>query len=353
MIKQLNTFFTFCLMILMTVCFSHTAFADKTLTLSTDVSVNNAGDDADRTALLDVTLAECNDVNGLAFTLTYNQAVFTFEGLEEGDMGIDDGSTYDPSSPPSPETIENTLYYQVNNKPAEGIVMISAATANFFTENLLVFKVKFKVQSGLGNGEYAIGIQKTIIGPDTAASAGYTEEISLDVAAGLNPASDPTTAQTYEVVLEPGLITVYEDSDNDGLPDDLEATMCTDANDADSDDDGIIDGSEDANQNGIVDAGETDPCNIDTDGDGIQDGTELGLTLADIDTDTDTNIFQPDLDPGTTTNPLLLDSDGDGYSDGEEDKNHNGRFDEGESNPNDVSSKPSEAMPWIPLLLME
>jgi len=31
----------------------------------------------------------------------------------------------------------------------------------------------------------------------------------------------------------------------------------------------------------VVDAGETDPCNVDTDGDGIQDGTELGYTLGD------------------------------------------------------------------------
>jgi hypothetical protein len=76
------------------------------------------------------------------------------------------------------------------------------------------------------------------------------------------------------------------------------------------------------------------------------------LTLADIGSDTDTGVFQPDLDPSTTTDPLLSDFDGDGYSDDEEDKNHNGRVDAGENNPDDNTSKPSGAMPWILLLLM-
>jgi hypothetical protein len=106
--------------------------------------------------------------------------------------------------------------------------------------------------------------------------------------------------------------------------------------DADTDDDGIPDVVEDANQNGVVDPGETDPCNADTDGDGIQDGTELGYTLSDIGPDTDTDVFQPDLDSSTTTNPLNSDTDGDGLSDGQEDTNHNGMFDPGELDPNHV-----------------
>ncbi len=60
-----------------------------------------------------------------------------------------------------------------------------------------------------------------------------------------------------------------QDSDNDGLQDSLEESGCTDPNDADTDDDGILDGVEDANHNGVLDAGETDPCDPDTDNDGI------------------------------------------------------------------------------------
>lgn len=43
----------------------------------------------------------------------------------------------------------------------------------------------------------------------------------------------------------------------------------------DSDNDGISDGVEDANHNGLVDPGETDPHNSDSDGDGYSDGVEV------------------------------------------------------------------------------
>jgi len=117
------------------------------------------------------------------------------------------------------------------------------------------------------------------------------------------------------------------DSDGDGLTDAIEATLGTDPYDADTDDDGIPDGLEDANHNGVVDAGETSALLADSDGDGIQDGTELGYTLAMVGPDTDTGVFVPDADPTTTTNPLSNDTDGDGIPDGVEDANANGRVD--------------------------
>ena len=106
------------------------------------------------------------------------------------------------------------------------------------------------------------------------------------------------------------------DTDGDGLSNDLELSTCTDPFDGDTDDDGILDGVEDANQNGVVDVGETDPCIIDTDGDGIQDGTELGYTLTDVGPDTDLGVFQPDSDPSSTTDPLDEDTDDDTMPDG-------------------------------------
>ena len=118
----------------------------------------------------------------------------------------------------------------------------------------------------------------------------------------------------------------------------------------DSDDDGILDVSEDANHNGMVDSGETDPNNPDTDNDGIQDGTELGFTFADIEPGTDTAFFQPDLDPATKTDPLNPDTDGDRFKDGIEDANQNGRVDPGEADPTIWYLR---AMPWIPLLLLD
>lgn len=67
---------------------------------------------------------------------------------------------------------------------------------------------------------------------------------------------------------------------------------------------------------------ETDPCERDKDEDGIQDGTELGYTLTDIGSQTDTNAFKPDLYPSTTSDPLNADTDDDGWLDGEEDQNY-------------------------------
>ena len=43
---------------------------------------------------------------------------------------------------------------------------------------------------------------------------------------------------------------------------------------SDSDNDGLLDGVEDANHNGILDAGETDPCDEDSDGDTHVDGSD-------------------------------------------------------------------------------
>jgi hypothetical protein len=123
------------------------------------------------------------------------------------------------------------------------------------------------------------------------------------------------------------------DRDDDGLPDYIEdGVPGLSADDADSDDDGLLDGEEDINRNGVVDPGETDPCNKDTDNDGIQDGTESGLTSGHS-TDTDPAVFQPDQDGGSTTDPLNPDSDGDGFRDGDEDTDRNGRADPGEDDP--------------------
>ncbi|WNG44405.1 OmpA family protein [Archangium minus] len=123
------------------------------------------------------------------------------------------------------------------------------------------------------------------------------------------------------------------DSDGDGISDSIETATGTNPNDDDSDDDGILDGNEDTNHNGIVDSGELDPRKRDSDHDGLQDGTEKGLTTPQG-SGTSTSIFEPDTDPSTTTNPLDDDSDDDGLLDGNEDANHDGHTGTGETSPN-------------------
>ncbi len=66
---------------------------------------------------------------------------------------------------------------------------------------------------------------------------------------------------------------------------------------ADNDGDGLTNSQEDANGNGKVDVGETDPNNRDSDGDGLWDGNEIIKYM---------------------TDPLNVDSDNDGISDGRE-----------------------------------
>jgi hypothetical protein len=133
-------------------------------------------------------------------------------------------------------------------------------------------------------------------------------------------------------------IYTFYDSDSDGLADNVEKNACTAIFDADTDDDGIWDGEEDFNRNGVVDLEETDPCNVDTDGDGIQDGTEQGYTNSDIGEDTNTEIFVEDNDPVSTTDPTDSDSDDDGLLDGEEDFDVNGAVDISETDPNRVDT---------------
>ena len=130
------------------------------------------------------------------------------------------------------------------------------------------------------------------------------------------------------------------DTDGDGLSDALEAFLGSDPRDRDTDDDGIADGEEsnfsaDSDGDGAINV--LDP---DSDNDGIFDGTEAGVTDpipasgAIAGTDVGNHNFVADADPSTRTSPLDADTDNGGVSDGNEDVNHNGKVDTGETNPN-------------------
>ncbi len=160
----------------------------------------------------------------------------------------------------------------------------------------------------------------------------------------LEKKSRPLVGALYYACDDPGKLAdlksraniwLMPDSDSDGLPDAIEIAMGTDPFDDDTDDDGLTDGSlssEDVNDNGSVDNGETDPVLWDTDGDGISDGAERGLTGPEGN-NTNMNIFVPDADPSSTTDPLNPDTDEDGIPDGEEDTNRDGKQDTGETLP--------------------
>jgi hypothetical protein len=169
--------------------------------------------------------------------------------------------------------------------------------------------------------------------PASTGTATATATLTPTVTASPTPSPTPTPTPTGP------------DDDGDGLPNSVDPCP----NDDDCDDDGLMDGSatgsEDLNNNGVVDPGETDPTNWDTDGDGLSDGLERGLTTPEgHDTNTASPHWQPDADPSTKTDPLSADTNGDTIPDGEEDANHNGRVDAGESNPDLVAA--SLAQGW-------
>ena len=103
-----------------------------------------------------------------------------------------------------------------------------------------------------------------------------------------------------------GLVNILDpDSDNDGLADGIESALGLNPLRADTNRNGIPDGSEDNDGDGLPNGEEvlenTDPNNPDTDGDGILDGEEI---IAGAD--------------GIVTDPLRSDTDRDGMPDGYE-----------------------------------
>jgi len=149
--------------------------------------------------------------------------------------------------------------------------------------------------------------------------------------------TSPHTYNQNTVISDYSQETLYypalKDTDSDGIFDGEEDinrngivdTGETDPSKADTDDDGISDGVEDANHNRIVDVGETDPLNNDTDNDGMPDGWEVQHGL----------------------NPLVQDADKDADNDGYSNLKEFQR----RTDPLDSNSHPSKGMPWLPLLL--
>ena len=115
----------------------------------------------------------------------------------------------------------------------------------------------------------------------------------------------------YDVMSDPTM----QDTDDDGLSDLCEYKFTDPMDDnGDTDDDGWLDMEEDVNKNGIVDEGETNPSNADSDNDGLLDGFVLinGKYYGE-DADQD-----GEYDEGIDSNPLNPDTDGDLLPDGPE-----------------------------------
>ena len=141
------------------------------------------------------------------------------------------------------------------------------------------------------------------------------------------------TGETNPLSAADDATSMVQDGDGDGIPDEAERAVSSNPADADSDDDGLVDGREsnyalDVDRDGLLNI--NDP---DSDGDRVFDGTEAGVTTAPMGTDTARNFFIADANPATRTLVLVADTDQGGMGDGAEDIDRNGRVDMGETDP--------------------
>jgi large repetitive protein len=152
--------------------------------------------------------------------------------------------------------------------------------------------------------------------PLASVSGTYTIQAQLfwlDPNDGNFPVQQDIAIATFTHTAGVGVSNIQNDSDGDGLLDSQETTLGTDANDPDTDGDGVDDGAE---------VGPNPGSPIDTDADGIIDALESSVT----DTDGDGVANQADPANGNPCVPnanhaacLAYDSDGDGLTNAQED----------------------------------
>ncbi len=196
----------------------------------------------------------------------------------------------------------------------------------------------------LANDTFAPDVNETLtITAVTQPENGVVAIIDNGTKVSFDPAQAFTGLTTFTYTISDGAglsatatvtVGVGPDSDNDNIPDPLEEDIGTNPLDADTDDDGVKDGSEvdfdqDTDDDGLINA--LDP---DSDNDGLYDGTEQGITVAGSGTDPGKGHFIADAQNSTTTDPLKADTDDGGVEDGAEDINRNGKVDGGETDPN-------------------
>ncbi|MBM4376463.1 MAG: OmpA family protein [Deltaproteobacteria bacterium] len=177
-----------------------------------------------------------------------------------------------------------------------------------------------------------------------AGTSSSGQSISVDIAGSSSaPSTENLLDATKSVPVTFTQISMPTDTDGDGITDAKEAAAGTNPSDADSDDDGVVDGDEgpsdegskwgeDTDEDGLINA--LDP---DSDNDGLFDGTELGKDCSAGGTDPLAKRCRADADPATKTNPLAADTDEGGVLDGSEDTNLDGKVDAGEADPNAVA----------------
>jgi hypothetical protein len=203
------------------------------------------------------------------------------------------------------------------------------------------------LESGLVAGDVDTNLARGCFVPDadpaTTTSPSNADTDAGGVADGVEDADHDGRVDVGETDPRSGL---DDDTDSDGLPNLAEDARGTSRTDRDTDDDGLLDGAErdaDSDGDGLADALECD-----SDADGLADGLESGVTVPDADTDVGAGCFVADADPSTTTDPSKADTDLGGVPDGVEDFDHDGAVDPGEGDPLDPADDASLCSRSVP-----
>lgn len=124
-----------------------------------------------------------------------------------------------------------------------------------------------------------LAIRKSIVSPDPVVRVSDTQMLypgqtyyimsAGELLAGLDLDNDGINSAVESKI---GTDPRSPDTDHDGVSDGIEFVAGYNPREPDTDHDGNADGCEDANKNGILDAGETSPLSSDTDRDGFCDG---------------------------------------------------------------------------------
>lgn len=234
---------------------------------------------------------------------------------------------------------QDTLIYawtQTSGTPAIVLSDTSSATPSFVAPSILGTSV-FVFELAVTDGDATV-----------------TDTVTIEVMPVRDTDSDGLDDEEEELF---GTDPTKKDTDSDGFDDLAERNAGTDPHDEDSDDDGLRDGIEG------TPCPDTEPCfaedplndvdgdlliaalDPDSDNDGLFDGTELRVVSPPAGTSSASTSFIADADRDSFTNPVLADTDGDRVIDGSEDTNHNGRVDEGESDPNNPADPATACTP--------
>lgn len=191
--------------------------------------------------------------------------------------------------------------------------------------------------------------------PDFAnATCGGANAIRFLGADGIAATPDDQTCPWQADSDADGIVDGKEDRNADGLVSTGESNPRL----SDSDNDGLADGVEDANQDGLVDrVNETDPGRVDSDGDGLGDGVEDSggcLTVNNVcsgnpaggDTPCDCAAWRNGRFDARESDPRQADSDLDGLRDGVEDQNGDGVCQR--PRPQDVPRASDETCTYLP-----